>query len=88
MAIGGLFDGDPNNCTVFPQSLLVDYVRAYSNPDSAGSTGTSSSNTGSLSVSDIVAIVIAGGLLIMCTGVLIARRARRAIKGGNFATGK
>jgi len=28
-AVGGTFDGDPNASTVFPDSLHVDYVRAY-----------------------------------------------------------
>jgi beta-glucanase (GH16 family) len=26
LAIGGIFDGDPDASTVFPQQLLVDYV--------------------------------------------------------------
>jgi len=30
LAIGGGFDGDPNENTVFPQEMLVDYVRVYS----------------------------------------------------------
>ncbi len=29
LAVGGNFDGPPNNETVFPQTLLVDYVRVY-----------------------------------------------------------
>ena len=29
VAIGGTFDGPPNEETVFPQSMLVDYVRVY-----------------------------------------------------------
>jgi len=29
LAVGGLFDGAPNADTVFPQTMLVDYVRAY-----------------------------------------------------------
>ncbi|NOU73758.1 carbohydrate-binding protein [Paenibacillus sp. LMG 31458] len=29
VAVGGNFDGDPDNTTVFPQTMLVDYVRAY-----------------------------------------------------------
>jgi len=30
LAVGGTFVGPPNNQTVFPQSMLVDYVRVYS----------------------------------------------------------
>jgi beta-glucanase (GH16 family) len=29
LAVGGVFDGPPNEETVFPQSMLVDYVRVY-----------------------------------------------------------
>lgn len=29
LAVGGLFDGPPNDDTVFPQTMLVDYVRVY-----------------------------------------------------------
>jgi len=29
LAVGGTFDGPPNEQTVFPQIMLVDYVRAY-----------------------------------------------------------
>ena len=29
VAVGGSFVGPPNNQTVFPQTLLVDYVRIY-----------------------------------------------------------
>ncbi len=29
LAVGGLFDGPPNDETVFPQTMLVDYVRVY-----------------------------------------------------------
>ena len=31
VAVGGLFDGPPNEETVFPQTMLVDYVRVYKN---------------------------------------------------------
>lgn len=31
LAVGGLFDGPPNNETVFPQTMLIDYVRVYKN---------------------------------------------------------
>ena len=31
VAVGGTFDGPPNEETTFPQNLLVDYVRVYSN---------------------------------------------------------
>ena len=29
LAVGGLFDGPPNDETLFPQTMLVDYVRVY-----------------------------------------------------------
>jgi beta-glucanase (GH16 family) len=29
MAVGGNFPGSPNSATVFPQTMLVDYVRVY-----------------------------------------------------------
>ncbi len=29
LAVGGVFDGPPNAETVFPQSMIVDYVRVY-----------------------------------------------------------
>ncbi len=31
LAVGGTFVGDPNEETVFPQTMLVDYVRVYKN---------------------------------------------------------
>lgn len=31
LAVGGNFDGSPNDETVFPQTMLVDYVRVYKN---------------------------------------------------------
>ena len=31
VAVGGLFDGPPNEDTIFPQTMLVDYVRVYKN---------------------------------------------------------
>ncbi len=31
LAVGGLFDGPPNADTVFPQTMLIDYVRVYKN---------------------------------------------------------
>ena len=31
LAIGGNFVGAPNNETIFPQSMIIDYVRVYSN---------------------------------------------------------
>ncbi|MHA7842705.1 MAG: glycoside hydrolase family 16 protein [Winogradskyella sp.] len=30
LAVGGVFDGNPNENTVFPQTMYVDYVRVYS----------------------------------------------------------
>ncbi|MDF2454676.1 MAG: Glucan endo,3-beta-D-glucosidase [Cytophagaceae bacterium] len=33
LAIGGWFGGDPNGTTVFPQTMEVNYVRVYSNPN-------------------------------------------------------
>jgi beta-glucanase (GH16 family) len=32
LAVGGDFDGDPNATTVFPQTMLVDYVRVWHRP--------------------------------------------------------
>ncbi len=29
VAVGGVFDGNPNQSTVFPQTMVVDYVRVY-----------------------------------------------------------
>lgn len=29
IAVGGVFSGDPDDSTVFPQTMLVDYVRTY-----------------------------------------------------------
>jgi beta-glucanase (GH16 family) len=34
LAIGGDFGGDPNGSTVFPQTMLVDYVRVWHRPPS------------------------------------------------------
>jgi beta-glucanase (GH16 family) len=34
VAVGGYWPGPPNNTTVFPQEMLVDYVRVYSEPPS------------------------------------------------------
>ena len=31
VAVGGLFDGPPDENTIFPQTMLVDYVRVYKN---------------------------------------------------------
>ncbi len=31
VAVGGLFDGPPNEDTIFPQTMLIDYVRVYKN---------------------------------------------------------
>ncbi|MBE1576405.1 RICIN domain-containing protein [Amycolatopsis roodepoortensis] len=38
LAVGGYWPGDPNSSTVFPQRLVVDYVRVNSS-DTAGRTG-------------------------------------------------
>ncbi|HSZ25888.1 MAG TPA: family 16 glycosylhydrolase [Cytophagaceae bacterium] len=32
VAVGGWFGGNPDATTIFPQTMLVDYVRVYSNP--------------------------------------------------------
>jgi len=32
VAVGGTFVGDPNDATVFPQTMLVDYVRVHRRP--------------------------------------------------------
>src|SRR5262249_594036 len=29
LAVGGIYGGDPDDTTVFPQTMLVDYVRVY-----------------------------------------------------------
>ncbi len=31
LAVGGSWPGSPNSTTVFPSSMLVDYVRIYTN---------------------------------------------------------
>ncbi len=36
MAVGGYWPGEPDDTTVFPQFLYVDYVRVYQRPDLAG----------------------------------------------------
>jgi beta-glucanase (GH16 family) len=36
LAVGGGWPGDPDNATVFPATMLVDYVRAYTTEESAG----------------------------------------------------
>ena len=38
LAVGGLFGGDPNATTVFPQTFDVDYVRVYEKVDGYGKT--------------------------------------------------
>lgn len=38
LAVGGHWPGNPNNTTVLPQSMLVDYVRVYSKNPSAPAT--------------------------------------------------
>jgi beta-glucanase (GH16 family) len=35
VAVGGTWPGDPDETTVFPQTLQVDYVRVYQGPDTA-----------------------------------------------------
>lgn len=35
LAVGGGWPGDPNATTIFPQQMLIDYVRVYRNPDAA-----------------------------------------------------
>lgn len=42
-AVGGIFDGNPDASTVFPQYQLIDYVRVYR--DTSGSTGGTGSGT-------------------------------------------
>jgi beta-glucanase (GH16 family) len=44
IAVGGLYDGNPNAATVFPQTMQVDYVRVYTLP-SRGSTSVFTSTT-------------------------------------------
>ncbi|HTM46993.1 MAG TPA: glycoside hydrolase family 16 protein [Polyangiaceae bacterium] len=38
LAVGGAFDGNPIATTVFPQQLIVDYVRVYTLPGMSGPT--------------------------------------------------
>ena len=38
MAVGGYWPGEPDDTTVFPQYLKVDYVRVYQRPDLANAT--------------------------------------------------
>jgi beta-glucanase (GH16 family) len=51
LAVGGDFGGDPNGTTVFPQTMLVDYVRVWKRP-----TGTEGdyNNDGQVDASDYV----------------------------------
>ena len=32
LAVGGIWPGDPDASTIFPQEMIVDYVRVYSDP--------------------------------------------------------
>jgi beta-glucanase (GH16 family) len=43
VAVGGVWPGNPDHTSTFPQSMLVDYVRVYARPDS---TDRSSAPTG------------------------------------------
>jgi beta-glucanase (GH16 family) len=51
LAVGGDFGGDPNGTTVFPQTMLVDYVRVWHRP--TGVTGDYNSN-GQVDAADYV----------------------------------
>jgi hypothetical protein len=33
LAIGGVYDGDPDTNTVFPGEMQVDYIRVYDDTD-------------------------------------------------------
>jgi beta-glucanase (GH16 family) len=33
LAVGGAWPGNPDQTTIFPQRMLVDYVRVYTKPD-------------------------------------------------------
>jgi beta-glucanase (GH16 family) len=46
LAVGGFFGGDPNGSSVFPQTMEVDYVRVYSNPNTLHITGTTKAIAG------------------------------------------
>lgn len=52
LAVGGNFDGNTNNTTVFPESLIVDYVRVYHWDPTLGTAA--SPDTKSLSHASIV----------------------------------
>ncbi len=49
LAVGGNWPGPPDDSTVFPQFLLVDYVRVYQRPDgAAGSLGSRTVHVGDM----------------------------------------
>lgn len=49
LAVGGNWPGPPDDSTVFPQFLLVDYVRVYQRPDAAtGSVGSRTVHIGDM----------------------------------------
>ena len=52
LAVGGNWPGSPNESTVFPQQLKVDYVRVYQRPDQVGAGAT---ERGVLHVGEITA---------------------------------
>ncbi len=55
LAVGGNWPGPPNETTVFPQQLKVDYVRVYQRPDQIGAGAT---ERGTLHVGDITARIV------------------------------
>ncbi len=51
LAVGGNWPGPPDETTVFPQFLVVDYVRVYQRPDAAtGSIGNSAVHIGDITL--------------------------------------
>ncbi|HSW67743.1 MAG TPA: hypothetical protein VLH16_04115, partial [Bacteroidales bacterium] len=33
IAVGGNWPGNPNHTTIFPQTMMIDYVRVFQTPD-------------------------------------------------------
>ena len=53
LAVGGDFGGDPNGTTVFPQTMLVDYVRVWHRPTTTPIAG-DYNNDGKVDAADFV----------------------------------
>lgn len=52
VAVGGNWPGSPNDSTVFPQQLLVDYIRVYQLPAQSPYSGTAQAIPGRIDVED------------------------------------